>query len=85
MEDRGLEAWIGREVVVFLTDDSDPWHGLLQDWDERGVVLHHDEKVVRYLQETQGEAAADARPHKPMLILFPWAQVRNVGVFVDDL
>ena len=78
-----MAAWVGKEVTVFLTGESDPWHGVLQDWDERGVILHHDDKAMRFGQEPGG--TDDERPHKPILILFPWAQVRLVGIFPDDL
>ena len=85
MEMGGVEHWVGKEVVVELIgEEADTWHGALQDWDERGVVLHFHEAAIRPLEE-QGETRGESMPHKPMLLLFPWSQVRFVGIFVDDL
>jgi hypothetical protein len=80
----GLEAWIGKEVIVLVEGEREHWHGTLQDWDKRGVVLHHHEAAIRF-RASQGEGPDQSGPHKPMLLLFPWAQVRHVGLFVDDL
>ena len=84
MTESGLEAWIGKEVIVLVEGESDPWHGVLQNWDERGVVLHHRELAIRF-RVAQGEAPEESGPHKPMLLLFPWSQVRYIGIFVEDL
>ena len=84
MAQSGMETWVGKEVIVLVEGEEDYWHGTLQDWDDRGVVLHHHEAAIRY-RDSQGEALNESGPHKPMLLLFPWSQVRHVGIFLDDL
>jgi hypothetical protein len=71
-EPGGLEAWVGSAVYVLLTGEREHWVGVLQDWDIR-------------FRASEGEAPEEGGPDKPMLVLFPWAQVRHVGVFLDDL
>ena len=83
-EPGGLEAWVGSAVYVLLTGEREHWVGVLQDWDERGVVLHHTQRDIRF-RASEGEAPEEGGPDKPMLVLFPWAQVRHVGVLLDDL
>jgi hypothetical protein len=42
-----VEAWVGKVVQVHVHGDPDPLFGVLEDWDQRGVVLRHTEDMVR--------------------------------------
>jgi hypothetical protein len=33
-----VEAWVGKVVQVHVHGDPDPLFGVLEDWDQRGVV-----------------------------------------------
>ncbi len=84
-ESSGLPAWVGswvgKVVQVHVHGDPDPLLGVLEDWDERGVVLRHTEDLVRFSQ-SQGDEEA---PQAPMMILVTWSAVRYVSVLLEDL
>jgi hypothetical protein len=37
----GLEAWIGKVVQLWSAGEDEPWLGILEGWNERGVVLRY--------------------------------------------
>jgi hypothetical protein len=74
-------AWVGKVVQVHVHGDSDPLLGVLEDWDERGVVLRHTEDMVR-ISQSRGDAGA---PQDPMMILVTWSAVRYVSVILEEL
>ena len=40
MAERALDAWIGKDVWVVIGDEEgEPYFGILEGWDERGVIL----------------------------------------------
>jgi hypothetical protein len=74
-------AWVGKVVQVHVHGDPDPLLGVLEDWDERGVVLRHTEDMVRFSQSCGDEGAAQ----DPMMILVTWSAVRYVSVLLSEL
>jgi hypothetical protein len=76
-----LEAWVGRVVQLLVAGDRDPWPGVLEGWDERGVVVRYTEDMVRFAAENRGGEG----PSKPMMLLFPWPALRYVGIELENL
>jgi hypothetical protein len=75
----GLEAWIGKVVQLWSAGEDEPWLGILEGWNERGVVLRYGEGVARF------DASRGDRQLSPMMMLFPWSAVRFVGVDLEEL
>jgi hypothetical protein len=64
-----VEAWVGKVVQVHVHGDPDPLFGVLEDWDQRGVVLRHTEDIA---------AGGSQPPHQPLeherlLSLLDWS------------
>jgi hypothetical protein len=79
MVDSGIEAWVGKVVELWAAGEDESWLGVLEGWNERGVVLRYSEGMACF------EASRGDRMLSPMLILFPWPAVRFVGVDVEEL
>ena len=79
VEKRDLEAWVGKVVQLWVIGEDEPWLGVLEAWNERGVVLRYGEGVARF------EASRGDRALSPMIMLFPWPVVRFVGVDLEEL
>lgn len=75
----GMETWIGKVVQLRAVGEDEPWLGVLEGWNERGVVLRYGESVARF------EASRGDRQLSPMIMLFPWSSVRFVGVDLEEL
>jgi hypothetical protein len=75
----GMETWIGKVVQLRAVGEDEPWLGVLEGWNERGVVLRYGESVARF------EASRGDRQMSPMMMLFPWSSVRFVGVDLEEL
>jgi hypothetical protein len=73
-------AWVGKAVQVHVHGDPDPLLGVLEDWDERGVVLRHTEDMARFAASRGGNGPTD-----PMMILVTWSAVRYVSVLLEEL
>ena len=81
MAERALDAWIGKDVWVVIGDEQgEPYFGILEGWDERGVILRYTERAIRMREERGSEG-----PSKPALLLFPWTMVRHIGIYQDRL
>jgi hypothetical protein len=78
MVDSGLEAWVGKVVQLWAAGEDVSWLGVLEGWNERGVVLRYSEGMACL------EASLGDRNLSPMLILFPWSVVRFVGVDLEE-
>ena len=79
MHKTDLEAWVGKVVQLWVTGEDEPWLGLLEAWNERGVVLRYGESVAHF------EASRGDRALSPMMMLFPWLTIRFVGVDLEEL
>ena len=79
VEKRSPEAWVGKVVQLWVIEEDEPWLGVLEAWNERGVVLRYGEGVARF------EASRGDRALGPMMMLFPWSAVRFVGVDLEEL
>lgn len=44
----GIETWIGKVVQLWAAGEDEPWLGVLEGWNERGVVLRYGEGVARF-------------------------------------
>jgi hypothetical protein len=75
-----VEAWVGKVVQVHVHGDSDPLFGILEDWDQRGVVLRHTEDMVRLTASRVEEVHSE-----PMMILVTWSAIRYVSVLLEEL
>jgi hypothetical protein len=75
-----VEAWVGKVVQVHVQGDPDPLFGVLEDWDQRGVVLRHTEDMVRLTASRVEDV-----PSEPMMILVTWSSVRYVSVLMEEL
>ena len=75
----GVETWIGKVVQLWVIGEDEPWLGVLEGWNERGVVVRYGEGVARV------EASRGDRALSPMMMLFPWSAVRFVGVIGVEL
>ena len=84
VESGGLPAWVGswvgKVVQVYVHGDSDPLFGILEDWDQRGVVLRHTEDMVRLTASRVEDV-----PSEPRMILVTWSSVRYVSVLLEEL
>ena len=67
-----VEAWVGKVVQVHVQGDPDPLFGVLEDWDQRGVVRLTASRV-------------EDVPSEPMMILVTWSSVRYVSVLMEEL
>jgi hypothetical protein len=74
-----MEGGVGEVVQILTHEDPGPHAGLLEGWDDRGVVLRFAELGAR-LSGPLGE-----EPTPPMLVLFPWAATAWVSVAVEDV
>lgn len=74
-----LAAWAGRVVQVLVGSDKAAWVGFLEGWDDRGVVLRYTEEMAHADEVLGRETLA------PLLILFPWSEVRYVSIDLDEL
>src|ERR687894_2084532 len=74
-----MKAWVGKVVQVCLVGEDQTWLGVLEGWNERGVVLRYTEDMACF------EASRGDRAVRPMLMLFPWSAVRFVGVDLEEL
>ena len=54
--------------------------GILEDWDQRGVVLRHTEDMVRLTASRVEDV-----PSEPRMILVTWSSVRYVSVLLEEL
>jgi hypothetical protein len=79
MVDIALEAWVGKVVQLWAVGEDEPWLGVLEAWNERGVVLRYSEGMACF------EASRGDRKLSPMLVLCPWPVVRFVGVELEEL
>jgi hypothetical protein len=79
VEKRSPEAWVGKVAQLWVIGEDEPWLGVLEAWNERGVVLRYGEGVARF------EASRGDRALGPMMMLFPWSAVRFVGVDLEEL
>ena len=79
MQNRDLEAWVGKVVQLWVIGEDEPWLGVLEDWNERGVVLRYEESVACF-ERSRGDRALS-----PMMMLFPWPALRFVGVDLEEL
>jgi hypothetical protein len=43
MHKTDLEAWVGKVVQLWVIGEDEPWLGVLEAWNERGVVLRYGE------------------------------------------
>ena len=75
----GMEAWVGKVVQLWAVGGDEPWLGVLEGWNERGVVLCYGESLARF------EASRGDRQMSPMMMLFPWSSVWFVGVDLEEL
>ena len=75
-----VEAWVGKVVQVHVQGDPYPLFGVLEDWDQRGVVLRHTEDMVRLTASRVEDV-----PSEPMMILVTWSSVRYVSVLMEEL
>jgi hypothetical protein len=56
--ERALDAWIGKDVWVVIDDEEgEPYFGILEGWDERGVILRYTERAIRMREERGSEGA----------------------------
>jgi hypothetical protein len=78
MVDSGLEAWVGKVVQLWAVGEDESWLGVLEGWNERGVVLRYSEEIACF------EASRGDRKLSPMMLLFPWSVVRFVGVDLEE-
>ena len=74
-----MEVWVGKAVRLMTHEYSDPHVGLLEGWDDRGVVLRFAELGARLY------GTRDAEPTPPLLVPFPWAVIAWVGVTLEDV
>ena len=79
MVDIALEAWVGKIVQLWAVGENEPWLGVLEGWNERGVLLRYSDGMARF------EASRGDRVLSPMVVLFPWSVVRFVGVDLEEL
>jgi hypothetical protein len=79
MVDSTLEAWVGKVVQLWAVGEDEPWLGVLEGWNERGVLLRYSQEMVCF------EASRGDRKLSPMVVLFPWSVVRFVGVDLEEL
>jgi hypothetical protein len=79
MVDSGLEAWVGKVVELWAVGEDESWLGVLEGWNERGVVLRYSDGMACF------EASRGDRILSPMVVLFPWSVVRFVGVDLEEL
>jgi hypothetical protein len=79
MVDIALETWAGKVVQLWAVGEDEPWLGVLEAWNERGVVLSYSQSMARF------EASRGDRKLSPMMVLFPWSVVRFVGVDLEEL
>src|SRR5215211_427085 len=79
MVDSALEAWVGKVVQLWAVGEDEPWLGVLEGWNERGVVLRYSQSMATF------EASRGDRKLSPMMLLFPWSVVRFVGVELEEL
>jgi hypothetical protein len=68
-EDGLMEGWVGKVVQVLTHEDPDPHIGMLEGWDDQGVVLRFAELDARL------SGPLDEEPTPPMLVHFPWAAI----------
>jgi hypothetical protein len=54
--------------------------GVLEDWDQRGVVLRHTEDMVSLTASRVEDV-----PSEPMMILVTWSAIRYVSVLLEEL
>jgi hypothetical protein len=73
-----MDRWIGKVVQLWATGEDESWLGVLEGWDDRGVVLRSSEGIACF------EASLGERTLSPMLMLFPWSTVRYVGVDLEE-
>jgi hypothetical protein len=76
-----LEAWVGKVVQLRVAGERYPWLGVLEGWDERGMIIRYTEDMVRFAAETQ----AGEGPSKPIMLLFPWTAALYVGIELENL
>lgn len=74
-----MEGWVGKAVQLMTHENPDPHVGLLEGWDDRGVVLRFVELGARLY------GPPDPKPTPPMLVLFPWSAIAWVSVALEDL
>jgi hypothetical protein len=79
MADIALEAWVGKIVQLWAVGENEPWLGVLEGWNERGVLLRYSDGMACF------EASRGDRVLSPMVVLFPWSVVRFVGVDLEEL
>jgi hypothetical protein len=79
MVDSALEAWVGKVVQLWAVGEDEPWLGVLEAWNERGVILRYSEGIACF------EASLGDRKLSPMMVLFPWWVVRSVGVDLEEI
>jgi len=53
--------------------------GLMEGWDDRGVVLRFAEMGARL------SGPPDEEPVPPMVVLFPWSSIAYVSVAAEDV
>jgi len=74
-----MEGWVGKVVQVTTNEEPDPEVGLLEGWDDRGVLLRFAELEARLSGPLHEE------PPPPMVVLFPWSAIAYVGVSAEDV
>jgi hypothetical protein len=79
MTHTGIEEWVGKVVQLWALGEDESWLGVLEGFNERGVVLRYSESMASF------EASRGDRKLSPMLVLFPWGAVRFVGVELEEL
>jgi hypothetical protein len=79
MVDSALEEWVGKVVQLWAVGEDEPWLGVLEAWNERGVILRYSEGIACF------EASLGDRKLSPMMVLFPWWVVRFVGVDLEEI
>jgi hypothetical protein len=74
-----MEAWVGKLVQLWATGEDESWLGILEGWNERGVMVRYSEGIARFL------ASRDDRQSTPMMMFFPWSGVRFLGLDLEEL
>ena len=74
----GMEGWMGKVVQLWAKGEDESWLGVLEGYDDRGVVLRYSDGMACF------EASLCDRKLSPMLMLFPWSTVRCVGVDLEE-
>jgi hypothetical protein len=81
-ENKAPEAWIGKEVVVVMSQNAEPVDGPLLEVNDRGVVLrvflNFDELAQRWKAGEDREALLQEANYTH--VFFPWSSIGTVSV-----